>query len=107
MFVLIDLLNNFLDMLIILVIFPILKDVINKTTAFKLMIVTEVLTYSTFVLQVLQGLEAATYCVEDMDEWLGIFNVKLRHMREDIASVNPNFDSISDCTYVVSLLDLS
>lgn len=37
--------------------------------------------------QVLQGLEAATYCVEDMDEWLGIFNVKLRHMREDIESV--------------------
>lgn len=39
------------------------------------------------VLQVLQGLEAATNCVEDMDEWLGIFNVKLRHMREDIESV--------------------
>lgn len=39
------------------------------------------------VLQVLQGLEAATSCVEDMDEWLGIFNLKLRHMREDIESV--------------------
>ncbi|KAK4753475.1 hypothetical protein SAY87_022273 [Trapa incisa] len=37
--------------------------------------------------EVLQGLEAATYCVEDMEEWLGIFNVKLRHMREDIASI--------------------
>lgn len=37
--------------------------------------------------QVLQGLEAATVCVDDMDEWLGIFNVKLRHMREDIESV--------------------
>ncbi|RDX88147.1 Exocyst complex component SEC3A, partial [Mucuna pruriens] len=37
--------------------------------------------------EVLQGLEAATSCVEDMDEWLGIFNVKLRHMREDIASI--------------------
>ncbi|KAI3409178.1 uncharacterized protein J3R85_019668 [Psidium guajava] len=37
--------------------------------------------------EVLQGLEAATYCVEDMDEWLGIFNVKLRHMREDIESI--------------------
>ncbi|XP_017253515.1 exocyst complex component SEC3A isoform X1 [Daucus carota subsp. sativus] len=34
--------------------------------------------------EVLQGLEAASNCVEDMDEWLGIFNVKLRHMREDI-----------------------
>lgn len=39
------------------------------------------------ILQVLQGLEAATNCVDDMDEWLGIFNVKLRHMREDIESV--------------------
>lgn len=36
---------------------------------------------------VLQGLEAATNCVDDMDEWLGIFNVKLRHMREDIESI--------------------
>ncbi|XP_048331128.2 exocyst complex component SEC3A isoform X2 [Ziziphus jujuba] len=34
--------------------------------------------------EVLQGLEAASICVEDMDEWLGIFNLKLRHMREDI-----------------------
>lgn len=40
-----------------------------------------------WILQVLQGLESATSCVEDMDEWLGIFNVKLRHMREDIESV--------------------
>lgn len=39
-------------------------------------------------MQVLQGLEIATVCVEDMDEWLGIFNVKLRHMREDIESVS-------------------
>ncbi|KAJ6940043.1 hypothetical protein NC651_006252 [Populus alba x Populus x berolinensis] len=37
--------------------------------------------------EVLQGLEAATYCVDDMDEWLGIFNVKLRHMREGIESI--------------------
>ncbi|KAL6995609.1 Exocyst complex component S3A [Sarracenia purpurea var. burkii] len=37
--------------------------------------------------EVLQGLEVATNCVEDMDEWLGIFNVKLRHMREDIESI--------------------
>ncbi|RVX15158.1 Exocyst complex component SEC3A [Vitis vinifera] len=36
---------------------------------------------------VLQGLETATNCVDDMDEWLGIFNVKLRHMREDIESI--------------------
>ncbi|KDO84398.1 hypothetical protein CISIN_1g0027771mg, partial [Citrus sinensis] len=36
--------------------------------------------------EVLQGLEAATNCVDDMDEWLSIFNVKLRHMREDIES---------------------
>ncbi|WCJ35314.1 exocyst complex component sec3A [Euphorbia peplus] len=37
--------------------------------------------------EVLQGLENATNCVDDMDEWLGIFNVKLRHMREDIESI--------------------
>ncbi|ONK74607.1 uncharacterized protein A4U43_C03F8230 [Asparagus officinalis] len=37
--------------------------------------------------EVLQGLEAATACVDDMDEWLRIFNVKLRHMREDIQSI--------------------
>lgn len=45
------------------------------------------LTRGTICLQVLQGLEAATLCVDDIDEWLRIFNVKLRHMREDIASV--------------------
>ncbi|KAK4599622.1 hypothetical protein RGQ29_009607 [Quercus rubra] len=37
--------------------------------------------------EVLHGLESATNCVDDMDEWLGIFNVKLRHMREDIESI--------------------
>ncbi|KAL6574257.1 Exocyst complex component S3A [Orobanche hederae] len=37
--------------------------------------------------EVLRGLEVASNCVEDMDEWLGIFNVKLRHMREDIESI--------------------
>jgi hypothetical protein len=37
--------------------------------------------------QVLQGLDAASATVDDMDEWLRIFNLKLRHMREDIASV--------------------
>ncbi|XP_038983629.1 exocyst complex component SEC3A-like isoform X2 [Phoenix dactylifera] len=37
--------------------------------------------------EVLQGLETASICVHDMDEWLGIFNVKLRHMREDIKSI--------------------
>ncbi|WOL19572.1 hypothetical protein Cni_G28374 [Canna indica] len=37
--------------------------------------------------EVLRGLEAATFCVDDIDEWLRIFNVKLRHMREDIASI--------------------
>ncbi|PIA55572.1 hypothetical protein AQUCO_00700107v1 [Aquilegia coerulea] len=37
--------------------------------------------------EVLQGLESATICVEDMDEWLGIFNIKLRHMRQDIESI--------------------
>ncbi|XP_010263828.1 PREDICTED: exocyst complex component SEC3A-like [Nelumbo nucifera] len=37
--------------------------------------------------KVLQGLESATICVDDIGEWLGIFNVKLRHMREDIESI--------------------
>ncbi|KAL2937981.1 Exocyst complex component SEC3A [Bienertia sinuspersici] len=37
--------------------------------------------------QVLRGLDNALNCVDDMDEWLGIFNVKLRHMREDIESI--------------------
>ncbi|KAK9005533.1 hypothetical protein V6N11_042961 [Hibiscus sabdariffa] len=37
--------------------------------------------------KVLQGLEVATNCVDDMDDWLGIFNIKLRHMREDIKSI--------------------
>ncbi|KAG2536555.1 hypothetical protein PVAP13_9NG195700 [Panicum virgatum] len=37
--------------------------------------------------EVLQGLDAASATVDDMDEWLRIFNLKLRHMREDIASI--------------------
>ncbi|EFJ12163.1 hypothetical protein SELMODRAFT_446742 [Selaginella moellendorffii] len=37
--------------------------------------------------EVLRRLNNASEAVEDMDEWLGIFNVKLRHMREDIESI--------------------
>ena len=37
--------------------------------------------------EVLQRLDSAMVCVQDMDEWLNIFNVKLRHMREDIESI--------------------
>ncbi|XP_071728221.1 exocyst complex component SEC3A-like, partial [Rutidosis leptorrhynchoides] len=37
--------------------------------------------------EVLQGLESAINCAEDMDEWLALFNVKLRHMREDIEAI--------------------
>ncbi|KAL6504662.1 Exocyst complex component S3A [Orobanche hederae] len=37
--------------------------------------------------EILQGLESAANSVGDLDEWLGIFNVKLRHMREDIESI--------------------
>ncbi|XP_051150899.1 exocyst complex component SEC3A-like [Andrographis paniculata] len=37
--------------------------------------------------EILQGLEVATDYVDEMDEWLGIFNLKLRHMREDIESI--------------------
>lgn len=43
-----------------------------------------ILETETLVEQVLRGLDNALNCVDDMDEWLGIFNVKLRHMREDI-----------------------
>lgn len=46
-----------------------------------------ILIYFICMPQVLQGLDSASNCVDDMDEWLGIFNVKLRHMREDIESV--------------------
>ncbi|KAL0438620.1 UNVERIFIED_CONTAM: Exocyst complex component SEC3A [Sesamum latifolium] len=34
-----------------------------------------------------RGLRWLLLVFEDMDEWLGIFNVKLRHMREDIESI--------------------
>lgn len=37
--------------------------------------------------EVLQGLDTASAAVDDMDEWLRIFNLKLRHMREDISSI--------------------
>jgi hypothetical protein len=52
--------------------------------------------------QVLQGLDAASATVDDMDEWLRIFNLKLRHMREDIASVRLGIS----ITYMPSLFDL-
>ncbi|XP_042961236.1 exocyst complex component SEC3A isoform X6 [Carya illinoinensis] len=58
--------------------------------------------------EVLQGLEAATNCVDDMDEWLGIFNVKLRHMREDIESIETRnnkleMQSVNNKTLLVEL----
>ncbi|GMH18402.1 hypothetical protein Nepgr_020243 [Nepenthes gracilis] len=37
--------------------------------------------------EVLQGIDFALNCVDDMGEWLGIFNVKLQHMSEDIESI--------------------
>jgi hypothetical protein len=36
---------------------------------------------------VVQGLDTALSCVDEMGEWLGMFNLKLRHMREDIESI--------------------
>jgi len=42
-----------------------------------------------FGVQVLDGLDEAAERVEDMENWLNVFNVKLRHMREDIESVRP------------------
>lgn len=38
-------------------------------------------------MQVTQELEETLAEVEDLEEWLGAINVKIRHMREDIASV--------------------
>lgn len=65
------------------------------------------LLFNHMVLQVLQGLEAATNCVEDMDEWLGIFNVKLRHMREDIESVETStLNFVSDDCFWFTLQSL-
>jgi hypothetical protein len=37
--------------------------------------------------KVVQELDMAMASLDDMEEWLGMFNVKLRHMREDIESV--------------------
>nr|XP_043615361.1 exocyst complex component SEC3A-like [Erigeron canadensis] len=37
--------------------------------------------------EVLHGLESSIIYAEDMDEWLALFNVKLRHMREDIEAI--------------------
>ncbi|KAJ9567521.1 hypothetical protein OSB04_003487 [Centaurea solstitialis] len=37
--------------------------------------------------EVLKGLESSATYVDDMDEWLSIINVKLRHMREDIEAI--------------------
>ena len=38
-------------------------------------------------LQVTEQLDITMASIEDMEEWLGTINVKLRYMREDIASV--------------------
>nr|GLL18213.1 hypothetical protein Saspl_034285 [Ipomoea trifida]GMC50423.1 exocyst complex component SEC3A-like [Ipomoea batatas] len=38
--------------------------------------------------QVLQGLESASNCVEDMDEWLAIFNIEARNNKLEMQSVN-------------------
>ncbi|KAJ7570158.1 hypothetical protein O6H91_01G108600 [Diphasiastrum complanatum] len=37
--------------------------------------------------EVLQDLDSAMAGVEEMEIWLGVFNIKLRHMREDIESI--------------------
>ncbi|KAM0822718.1 hypothetical protein ACQ4PT_071333 [Festuca glaucescens] len=49
--------------------------------------VYELLESEPLVEEVLQGLDSASAAVDDMDEWLRIFNLKLRHMREDISSI--------------------
>ncbi|GBG88674.1 hypothetical protein CBR_g48206 [Chara braunii] len=37
--------------------------------------------------EIIKGLENVATNVEDMDEWLHIFNIKLKHMREDIEMI--------------------
>lgn len=59
----------------------------RELTALEAANVHAILESQPLVEEVLQQLDAATVSVEDMDEWLGIFNVKLRHMREDIESI--------------------
>lgn len=38
-------------------------------------------------MQVLYQLDVAASSVDDLDQWLQAVNMKLKHMREDIASV--------------------
>ncbi|KAL2610060.1 hypothetical protein R1flu_028633 [Riccia fluitans] len=59
----------------------------RELTALEAANVHAILESEPLVEEVLQQLDAATVSVEDMDEWLGIFNVKLTHMREDIESI--------------------
>ncbi|KAJ3677628.1 hypothetical protein LUZ60_003352 [Juncus effusus] len=59
----------------------------RELLALELANVHAILETEPIVDEVLQGLEGATFCMEDMDEWLASFNVKLRHMREDIESI--------------------
>lgn len=59
----------------------------RELTALEAANVHAILESQPLVEEVLQQLDAAQGSVEDMDEWLGIFNVKLRHMREDIESI--------------------
>ncbi|KAK8957942.1 Exocyst complex component SEC3A [Platanthera zijinensis] len=70
--------------------------------------VHSVLESEPLVQKVLQGLEAVSVSVEDMDEWLRIFNMKLRHMREDIQSIESRnnkleMQSLNDQTLIEEL----
>lgn len=40
-------------------------------------------------MQVTEQLDVSLGHIEDLEEWLGAINVKLRYMRDDIASVCP------------------
>lgn len=74
----------------------------RELTALEAANVHAILESQPLVEEVLQQLDAAQGSVEDMDEWLGIFNVKLRHMREDIESVQ--FHQNPNASYVPHLL---
>ncbi|KAL3678385.1 hypothetical protein R1sor_021341 [Riccia sorocarpa] len=59
----------------------------RELTALEAANIHAILESEPLVEEVMHQLEAAIISVEDMDEWLGIFNVKMTHAREDLESI--------------------
>ncbi|KAL2610093.1 hypothetical protein R1flu_028666 [Riccia fluitans] len=59
----------------------------RELTALEAANIHAILESEPLVEEVIQQLDAAIISVEDMDEWLGIFNVKMTHAREDLAAI--------------------